>query len=208
MTFGWLCCCCCCHEEKRQCKASVRLRWRKAIAQLAPNSSFIMTVKCSIQCHSPVASSPGKRENMCKSLLLFCHSFVKHSRILNIKDIKKSTKIFFMLSCIKVSRQTNISLLKHAQFQKRKKRLFSSEAQCEATLCDLVAMTMLQRATLAIPGGKPLLPASHWELETSPYLQNGFQFGQMIGSYWCTNGLPLLYPHFYSLEMTVWPNDS
>lgn len=207
MTFGWLCCCCCCHEEKRQCKASVRLRWRKAIAQLAPNSSFIMTVKCSIQCHSPVASSPRKRENMCKSLLLFCHKTFQYTEYKGHKKINKNS-LFFMLSCIKVSRQTNKSLLKHAQFQKRKRRLFSSEAQCEAALCDLVAMTMLQRATLAIPGGKPLLPASHWELETSPYLQNGFQFGQMIGSYWCTNGLPLLYPHFYSLEMTVWPNDS
>lgn len=113
-----------------------------------------------------------------------------------------------MSSFIKVSRQANKTLLRHAQFKKRKRRLFSSEALCEAALCDLVAMTMLQRATLAIPGGKPLLPASHRELETSPYLQNGFQFGQMIGPYRRTNGLPLLYPHFYALEMTVWPNVS
>lgn len=54
---------------------------------------------------------------------------------------------------------------KHYQVKKRKKGLFSTQVLHEAALYNLVAMTMRQRAPLAISEGKPLFPALHWNQE-------------------------------------------
>lgn len=135
---------------------------------------------------------------ICSSFFLFWgggdHERVQHT-IYTEKET--STVIFFKRSSCKHFLSTsiwpiNIFLQDQSIIKSKRGKKQPSEVLHEAALCNLVAMTMRQRATLAISVGKPLFPALHWNLEPPHTYKISFSLDRS-----------LLYPHSESLEMTV-----